>query len=211
MCSSDLFRIAFNALASQRKRTARILLDSLKRRYSMRKNKKLLSILYFAHSPRDYKESRMVADLLDVEELRTEITVQYTCLFPEDIVEEVVMGDQVEEPQAPRDTSDRERTLHMFMSGLEKVKKPVQASQRVVYSNIDEEVTAAFQSHEMTDKMARLTTLHKAMLSVPAASIECERAFSCVSRFNTKLRNRLSDDSLDRLTFAKYWMKTNPL
>ena len=88
---------------------------------------------------------------------------------------------------------------------------PIQASEKIIYNNIMEEVTAAFQTHEMSDKMTRLQKLHKAMLSVPGASIECERAFSCVSRFNTKLQSRLNDESLDHLTFAKYWMKNNPL
>ena len=207
------FLVAVDTLARQKNKTSDSLLASLKSRYLERKNISVLSILYFCHSPKEYEDNKKISGLLEVEKLREEIEKQYSRLFSED--EELAEEDEKEDEMSPltrdKEGSDRERTKLLFQQSVARVKKPIQASEKIIYNNIMEEVTAAFQTHEMSDKMTRLQKLHKAMLSVPGASIECERAFSCVSRFNTKLRNRLNDESLDRLTFAKYWMKNSPL
>ena len=54
-----------------------------------------------------------------------------------------------------------------------------------------------------------LENLHKALSSLPPISVEAERAFSTAGLFVVKLRNRLSDISLDRLTFLKKYFARN--
>jgi hypothetical protein len=51
--------------------------------------------------------------------------------------------------------------------------------------------------------------LHSALLSIPAASIESERAFSIASRFLAKIRNRLGDKALSDFCFAKNKFKSD--
>ncbi len=74
--------------------------------------------------------------------------------------------------------------------------------------HMDEEVALAAKTGELTTK---LKSLHVALLSIPAASIESERAFSVAGSFATKIRNQLSDKTLDRFCFAKsYYKKKEP-
>ena len=54
----------------------------------------------------------------------------------------------------------------------------------------------------------KLEILFKALLSIPPTLVEAERAFSAAGLFVTKLRSRLSDKSLNALTFLhSYYMK----
>ena len=48
-----------------------------------------------------------------------------------------------------------------------------------------------------------LDKLYNALLAIPPTSVEAERAFSTVGLFVVKLRSRLSDESIDALTFLK--------
>jgi hypothetical protein len=50
--------------------------------------------------------------------------------------------------------------------------------------------------------------LYKVLSSIPAASIESERAFSVAGGFATKIRSKLSDKTLDRFLFAKFGKKS---
>jgi hypothetical protein len=55
-------------------------------------------------------------------------------------------------------------------------------------------MTLALKTGELTAKLAKL---HQAVLSIPASSVESERAFSVASQFVTKIRSRLGDATLD--------------
>jgi hypothetical protein len=65
---------------------------------------------------------------------------------------------------------------------------------------MDREIALASKTGELT---AKLRKLYKALSSIPAASIECERAFSVAGSFATKIRSQLSDKTLDHFSFAK--------
>ncbi len=67
-------------------------------------------------------------------------------------------------------------------------------------SDIFAEISLASKTGDLTD---RLLKLKKALESVQASSVEAERAFSIAGRFVTKIRNRLSDKTLDSYCFAK--------
>lgn len=58
----------------------------------------------------------------------------------------------------------------------------------------------ATKTGELTSNLKKL---QKALFSVPATSVESERAFSTASKFITKARNRLSDKALDNFCFAR--------
>ena len=54
----------------------------------------------------------------------------------------------------------------------------------------------------------KLELVFNALLSIPPTLVEAERAFSAAGLFVTKLRSRLSDKSLNALTFLRsYYMK----
>ena len=55
----------------------------------------------------------------------------------------------------------------------------------------------------------QLELLFNALLSIPPTSVEAERAFSAGGLFVTKLRSRLSDKSLNALTFLRSYHTKN--
>ena len=69
---------------------------------------------------------------------------------------------------------------------------------------LDDEISNLAQSGNINP---RLKHLKDALSSVPATSVDAERAFSTISRYLTKFRNRLSDSTLDALSFSKHYMK----
>ena len=54
-----------------------------------------------------------------------------------------------------------------------------------------------------------LTALHKALLSIPPSSVEAERAFSAAGLFLTKLRTRLTDNTLNNITILRHFFTNN--
>jgi hypothetical protein len=73
---------------------------------------------------------------------------------------------------------------------------------------MDEEIALATKTGELTTKLKKL---YKALSSIPAASIECERAFSVAGSFATKIRSQLSDATLDHFCFAKCYFQNKSL
>jgi hypothetical protein len=76
------------------------------------------------------------------------------------------------------------------------------------FQHIEHEMGLASKTGELT---AKLKMLQKAILSIPASSIESERAFSVASRFMTKIRSRLGDATLDNFAFAKSKLENDKL
>jgi hypothetical protein len=62
-----------------------------------------------------------------------------------------------------------------------------------------------FETNRLRTK--NITNLFNAVLTIQATSSESERAFSISSKFCTKIRSRLSDESLHILVFLKYYLK----
>ena len=56
--------------------------------------------------------------------------------------------------------------------------------------HIEDEIALASKTGELTKK---LRSLHKALLSIPATSVESERAFSVAGSFAIKIQSQLSD------------------
>lgn len=65
-------------------------------------------------------------------------------------------------------------------------------------------IKAEMALHESTGSRGRcLETVYSYLLTIPPTSVEAERAFSAAGVFNTQLRSRLSDDSIDTLCFLR--------
>lgn len=59
------------------------------------------------------------------------------------------------------------------------------------------------------NKTKNISLLFKAIQTVKPSSTECERAFSIAGKFCTKVRSRLSDQSLNALVFLKFYYLKN--
>ena len=55
------------------------------------------------------------------------------------------------------------------------------------------------------EKTSALLDIHSCLKTIPPTSVEAERVFSVTGLFLTKLRTRLSDVTLDKLIFLKYY------
>jgi hypothetical protein len=56
-------------------------------------------------------------------------------------------------------------------------------------------------------KGQHLTMAYQALLSIPPTSVEAERAFSSAGYFCTKVRSRLSDETLDTLCLLRHYFQ----
>ena len=66
--------------------------------------------------------------------------------------------------------------------------------------DINKTLKHEFSAFEISKKRsATLEKLYLALCSIPATSVESERAFSAVGLFITKLRSRMGDKSIDSL------------
>ncbi len=74
------------------------------------------------------------------------------------------------------------------------------------FQHIGDQIALASKTGELTSSLKKLLG---ALLSIPAASIESERAFSIASRFLAKIRNRLGDKALSDFCFAKNKFKND--
>ena len=207
--AQDRFMSALSALASFNNPMADSLKKILQRRYMERRSTKLLSILTFTLNPTDYSRKIAKYKLLNVARLRKAITKQYERLFPDveddSEVEEPIEEDEaeVDNPSEAKVSSEVERCMQFFNSSIDfsqKHKEPVKPA----LSTINDEVTRAFETGEV---MERLRKLEAALSTIPASSVECERAFSQIGLFHSKIRNRLNDLSLDYTSFGKHFLK----
>lgn len=66
---------------------------------------------------------------------------------------------------------------------------------------------ALFETGGSRGKM--LEQAYQMLKSIPPTSVEAERAFSCANQFCSKLRSKLSDDTLNYLVFLKSYFKSN--
>ena len=55
------------------------------------------------------------------------------------------------------------------------------------------------------EKTAALLDIHSCLKTIPTTSVDSESVFSVTGLFLTKLRSRLSDVTLDKLIFLKYY------
>ena len=212
--AEDYFQSASRALRLFNNDVATSLRTRLEKRYKQRHNVNLLSILTFTLNPADYSRKITMYDLLDVAKLQREITNEYNRMFPvideEDSDMEVVEQEEADDPRPepvsqrspPRVNSDMERMMQFFKSGHDFV--PPKVSAKPALDSVDAEVTRAFETGEV---MERLKRLECALKSLPASSVDCERSFSTIGLFHSKIRNRLSDVSLDYMSFGKHYLK----
>ncbi len=145
-------------------------------------------------------------------ELREAIRDIYKRLFPEDCQPFTHIGhDETAEvpppPESEMELTYQEKLKRQLDAILSKKVSSVQGATSKL-THIDDEIALAAKTAELTSKLQQL---HKALSSIPAASIESERVFSVAGSFATKIRSRLSDKTLDHFSFAKCRLKNEKL
>lgn len=208
------FGKALRSLAAENTTIADTLRRFLMRRYNQRRKVKLLSILAFINDPTSYSRKVDTFKLLRVDRLRRSITRQYNRMYPDqpsvedtDSEMELEEEEEVDNPSsATKVSSALERSRLMFQPGPDDDFAPSVQVQNKALDTVEDEVTRAFETAEVLEKLRRLEA---ALKTIPASSVECERNFSAIGLVHTKLRNRLSDESIDYISFGKHYMKRN--
>jgi hypothetical protein len=158
----------------------------------------------FLADPMGYKPGE---GFLEMDELRK--IVKETCerLFPEG-GNQADQGEEEEDPDEPVEELSYNQKLNRQFDALLDQLDAVTPKAATQLQHIEEEMALASKTGELTAKLAKL---HQGVLSIPAASIESERAFSIASRFVTKIRSRLGDATLDNFAYAKSKLKNDSL
>jgi hypothetical protein len=205
-----VFQFCFRKLQALNTRIADSLLQHLQERYKQRRNTNIISMVKFLSDPKGYLPGD---GFLEMDDLRK--VVKDTCerLFPEG-ENRAAQAAQPAQGEEDDDSSSEELELSynqrlnkQFDALLDQLgaATPQAATQ---LQHIEEEMALASKTGELTAKLAKL---HQAVLSIPASSVESERAFSVASRFVTKIRSRLGDATLDNFAFAKSKLKNDKL
>jgi hypothetical protein len=88
------------------------------------------------------------------------------------------------------------------------IKKQTQPEICTFTNNIYDIIRTDLQSMDASGKkLDLLSTIYNALMSVPPTSVEAERAFSAAGLFVTKLRNRMSDESLSKVAMIRNFLK----
>ena len=77
-----------------------------------------------------------------------------------------------------------------------------------VGKKLETSIKAEMAVYESSGKRGRcLDQVYNYLLSIPPTSVEAERAFSSAGGLCTKLRSRLSDETMDTLCFLRYFCR----
>ena len=134
-------------------------------------------------------------------------------LFPEDFRTQYPKDEDGDETVFESSQPEKP-TVHVFKSSEEEIDALLDEQSRSPVKSVDTEgppnVSEIMKSYAKnpTNMPPLLSKLYRALKTIPPSSIEAERAFSTCGIFATKLRNRMSDDTLSSLLFLKkYYQK----
>ena len=134
-------------------------------------------------------------------------------LFPEDFRSQYPKDEDGDETIFESSQPEKQ-TVHAFKSSEEEIdalldeksRSPVKSMVTEGPPNVSEIMKSYAKNPSNMPPI--LSKLYRALKTIPPSSIEAERAFSTCGIFATKLRNRMSDDTLSSLLFLKkYYQK----
>lgn len=179
-------------------------LSNLKSRIEQRRNKDLISLLYFLHHG-VYPQSNEYFGYASKHKVKTLATAIMDRLFPktspEPDVESAIDDDAVEHVPDSESLNQSYNKLQMCISSFTTPK-----SQNMGNLNMERE----FKLFEVNKgkRSERLQKLYNALLTVKPTSTSSERVFSVAGTIKTKLRNQMSSDTLNALIFLKFYFLT---
>ena len=175
---------------------ATALLKSLQERYHRRKNGTVVSALKFLENPNSLKEASSYQ--LPSRATTTRTLKELHCrLYPDNIEKDEEITFESTLSAIPTCAPEKKAAYDEF---LDFIKKPEQSNSHS--DTWTKEVNLFVSGGEKT---AALLDIHSCLKTIPPTSVEAERVFSVTGLFLTKLRSRLSDVTLDKLIFLKYY------
>ena len=183
------------------------LAESLQRRYSERKLKKTLQLMYYLDGRKNQVKS---SDL----ELQRYATMIWTRLFgapSQCSSSSQIVGDDKDR----NDESDckvlEDVNAVSFAEKLNKRLNKCRSTQSAFAQPVSKSQAPCFEEFKLFaktgEKTENLKKLEAALNTIQISSVESERAFSAAGLFLTKLRCRMSDATFDRHCFLKAYFK----
>jgi hypothetical protein len=211
LTSEAILNVLMEKLRSMQNDLANRFLENLRNKIDGRRNVNLIAIIKYLHDPND-KSCSKTALINFTEEL-------YNRLFPTpsdsttSTTTSPTFEDQSSQPDTNEPSPGTSTSTPTFESMLKKAIENVDSvpsevnSQQVTKNLIKRE----FNMYESTKKRTpNLERLFQALMTVKPTSTENERVFSLAANIVTKVRNRLSDNSINALIFLKaYFQRIN--
>ncbi|XP_030578053.1 zinc finger BED domain-containing protein 4-like [Archocentrus centrarchus] len=182
--------------------------DAIERRFMERRQKNLVSLYRYlldpgvlvAPAPRPTEIFTMPSRQMLIRTAKGLVERLFLGRFSEESASE---GDADARPTSPTEDVSTEGNLALdLQQAISMTTTP--ASDEIKEGDLMKVLTKEFSLFEATNRRPpHLQQLFDALHSVQATSVEAERAFSICGQFVTKLRNRLSAESLDALCFLK--------
>lgn len=178
---------------------AKELIEELKLKLLARRNKKVVSLLYFLHNGVYPKKSKFL-DYSTKEEIKSFGVKLFSQFFEKRMPEHSSSEEEEnesEEVQANIDYEKLRSSIHKVLNAKKKVQP------QTLRKDFD-------QLEFSSVKSPRLTLLYKALLTIKPTSTASERVFSVSGLICTKIRNRLSPHMLNILVFLRYYFLRQP-
>lgn len=186
LACETVIKFVLEELQVQNTDISRILFEAIQNRIVQRRNKSLVSLMYYLKAEKAKPENGL--DYVSKKECRSVAGKLFARLFP--VQEEPPT--QVDETSPPQPTTVKERLVA-----------------RLTKQKSDPPLTPFMKDLEVFEKTnvmsERIQNLYKALLTIKPTSVTNERVFSSSGLFVSNLRTRLSDKSVNVLIFNKYF------
>lgn len=187
MVAEIAVKFIYQRLKESKTKLANDLADAVLKRYQERRNKEIVSLLFFLHT-QDVPKSTIGFEYSSRSTIKRTANDLMLRLFPENKSQET----------EPKETTD----LNSFSNIQEGINQLSQQSAKKVDINLDKDLKLFECTGERSN---RLSNLHKALMTIKPTSTVCEQNFSVAGSFKTKLRNRMSSEKLNILVWLKYF------
>lgn len=177
------------------------LLETLKIEIEKRRNKELVTLLYFLHHGSFPKQFENEFLCYSSKYATKNLAKQ---LFQRLFLDEEINNDKAEESEIEINDSLEENEHHNLQKSIETLTK---LKNRKYTFNID----AEFKSIEGNNgkRSANMDNLYEALLSICPTSTSSERAFSIAGNTVNKIRSRLGTNTVNALVFLRYYFIKN--
>ncbi len=201
LTAEGIFKFLFESLEKNSSSLCMEISASLKSRIEARRQGAVVSLMRYLNNPLSIGGSPAFSStfpLSSKRELLKTAKALLTRLFGESA------EFQDEEDQSGISPRHHEENLSSALERAISETTAVAEKKSTDYHSIQKE----FSLYEATGKLTpNLTLLREALLTLKPTSVESERSFSTAGLFITKLRTRLSDDSVDKLCVLKSYFR----
>ena len=217
LTAEGIFLFLVREIKKQRTTLAKKLLSAVKNRIQQRRKNDLINLMRYLQNPNTFSQND-TNDIFDDEPLSSTAKESFSKIATT-LISSLFVDDKADGQQTQQDANEEVAANCRQVSLFERLQAHIEHStdftdtqsdtQSDDRNQLQEVIKQEMNLFEVTRKRpTKLELLFNALLSIPPTSVEAERAFSAAGLFVTKLRSRLSDKSLNALTFLRsYYMK----